>query len=91
MLKNIDNKYKKEIVDNLYTIIDINRIGSDEIDCIEDILAEFENLKIKDITEENILKVRKEIIEMSKWSDRLGSDEIFLINRIVKITNYLVS
>jgi len=80
----INKKNKQEIIDDLYTIIEINRVGSDEIDFIENIISDLEKLKIKDITTEVLLKVSNEINDLPKWSDRLGSDELYLINKINK-------
>jgi len=91
MIKKMTKTYQKEIVDYLYTIIDINRVGSDEIDAIESILSDFESLTLKNITIEKLNTVKKEVIDITKWCDRLGSDELFIINRIVKIVDYLVS
>ena len=91
MIKKMTKTYQKEIVDYLYTIIDINRVGSDEIDAIESILSDFESLTLKNITIEKLNTVKKKVIDITKWSDRLGSDELFIINRIVKIVDYLVS
>jgi len=86
----ITKKHQKLIISELYLIIDINRVGSDEIDFIEDILEGFENLKVKELTKDKLVEVRNQVIDLKNWSDRLGSDENSIINDIVKLIDNLV-
>jgi len=79
-----NKKNKQEIIDDLYTIIEINRVGSDEIDTIENVINDLEKLKIKDITKKSLTDALKEIEELLSWSDRLGSDELYLIDKVSK-------
>ena len=81
----ISKKLQTEIVNNLYTIIDINRVGSDEIDVIEDILEGFENLTLKKLTVDKLTEIKSELLDLKNWSDRLGSDENYIINHIIQI------
>jgi len=86
----ITKKHQKDIIRNLYLIIDINRVGSDEIDFIEEILEGFENLTVKELTAEKLVEVRNQVIDLKNWSDRLGSDENHIINEIAELISKLV-
>jgi hypothetical protein len=86
----ITKKHQKLIISELYLIIDINRVGSDEIDFIENILEGFENLKVKELTKDKLVEVRNQVIDLKNWSDRLGSDENGIINDIIKLIDNLV-
>lgn len=78
-------KIKNEVIDLMYLIIDINRVGSDEISEIEDTISIIENKSLKNITNEDKTQIISNLTELTQWSDRLGSDEISIINDIIKL------
>lgn len=78
---------KKNILDNLYLVIYINRVGSDEIDVLEDTIASLELLHVTNITDNDKEKLVSNIKDILSWSDRLGSDEYHILNETIDLIN----
>ena len=89
-MKKMTIKIKNEIIEGLYTIININRVGSDEIEVLETIISNFENKKLVDITKKDLSFIQCEINDLLNWSDRLGGDEISIIKNISSCIDNLI-
>lgn len=76
------NKTKIEIIDLLYLIIDINRVGSDETSIIIDSIS---IIKKKNFTDKDKKKIIKNLMEIIEWSARIGSNEHSIIEEIINL------
>ena len=83
-------KQKKDIASDLHTIIDINRVGSDEIDFITDILKSFEKQPLKELTREKLITIREQVKDLQGWSARFSGDERYISNCVVKLIDSIV-
>lgn len=84
-MKNIKLEKSQEILNLLYLIIDINRVGSDEISVIEDCIEIIEKNNTPYVSIENLNTVSNHLTDLYSWSDRLGSDEVGIIKDILQL------
>jgi len=75
---------KNIILSNLNLVIDINRVGSDEIDVINECL-DILNKPVQEITKLDKIQCSTNISELLEWSDRLGSDEYEILGESLEL------